>query len=63
MDKPGKACVVVNFGDEETSAEVTWPRGEGSEVEVLLPFQPDSVQTLPATVRLAPRTCAVVAQK
>ena len=63
MDKPGKACVVVNFGDEEETAEVTWPGGEGSQVEVLAPFQPDAVQTLPATVRLAPRTCAVIAQK
>jgi hypothetical protein len=63
MDKPGKACVVVNFGNGEETAEVTWPEGEGSQVEVLMPFQPDTVQTLPATVRLAPRTCAVIAQK
>jgi hypothetical protein len=63
MDKPGKACVVVNFGNELETAEVTWPGGEGSPVEVLMPFQPDTVQTLPATIRLAPRTCAVIAQK
>ncbi len=62
MDKPGKACVVVNFGNEQETAEVTWPGGEGSQVEVLMPFQPDRVQTLPATLRLAPRTCAVIAQ-
>jgi hypothetical protein len=63
MDKPGKACVVVNFGDEEETAEVTWPGGEGSAVEVLAPFKADVVQYLPVTVRLAPRTCAVIAQK
>jgi hypothetical protein len=63
MDRPGKACVVVNFGDEEATAEVTWPGGEGSQVEVLMPFQPDAVQTLPAPVRLAPRTCAVIARR
>jgi hypothetical protein len=63
MEKAGKACVVVNFGNEAETAEVTWLGGEGSEVEVLMPFHPDSVQTLPAAVRLAPRTCAVVAQK
>jgi hypothetical protein len=63
MDKPGKACVVVNFGDDEETAEVTWPGGEGSQVEVLTPFKPNAVQNLPVTVRLAPRTCAVIAQK
>ncbi len=63
LDKPGKACVVVNFGNEEETAEVAWPEGEGTEVEVLAPFQPDAVQTLPAKVRLAPRTCAVIARK
>ena len=63
MDDRGKACVVVNFGNEEETAVVTWPGGEGSAVEVLAPFQPDAVQTLPARIRLAPRTCAVVAQK
>jgi hypothetical protein len=63
MDKPGKACVVVNFSDGEETAEVTWPGGQGSEVEVLAPFQPDRVQTLPVKVVLAPRTCAVIARK
>ena len=63
MDGPGKACVVVNFGNEEASAEVTWPGGEGSEVEVLAPFQPDAVQRLPAKIRMAPRTCAVIVRK
>jgi hypothetical protein len=60
MDGRGNACVVVNFGDEEAEAEVTWP--EGKSAEVLMPFQPDSIQTLPARIRLAPRTCAVIAQ-
>ncbi len=62
MDQPGKACVVVNFGNEEETAEVTWPGGEGSQVEILMPFHTDTIQKLPATVRLAPRTCAVIAQ-
>jgi hypothetical protein len=63
FDQPGKACVVVNFGNEEETAEVTWPGGAGNQVEVLMPFRPDTLQTLPATLRLPPRTCAVVAQK
>jgi len=60
MDKPGKACVVVNYGKEEATAEVTWPGGEGQAVEVLKPFQPDAADKLPAKIRLAPRTCAVI---
>jgi hypothetical protein len=63
LDQPGKACVVVNFGNEEETAEVTWPGGAENQVEVLMPFCPDTVRTLPATLRLPPRTCAVVAQK
>ena len=47
MDQPGKACVIVNFGNEEETAEVTWPGGEGTQVEILVPFQPDRIATLP----------------
>jgi hypothetical protein len=61
MDMAGKACVVVNFGNEEETAEVNWSGGEGMEVEVLVPFQPDGVQSLPAKILLPPRTCAVIA--
>ena len=63
LDGAGKACVVVNFGDAAATAEVRWPGGEGQQVEILTPFQPDAVRTLPATVHLAPRTCAVIVQK
>jgi hypothetical protein len=61
MDKAGKACVVVNYGQDKTSAEVTWPGGEGQAVEILKPFQPDAAEKLPVKIQLAPRTCAVVA--
>lgn len=60
MDRPGKACVVVNYGTEEASAEVSWPGGDGQNVEILRPFQADAMGKLPATIRLAPRSCAVV---
>ncbi len=60
MDKVGKACVVVNYDKEEARAEVTWPGGNGQNVEILKPFQPDTTDRLPAKIRLAPRTCAVV---
>ncbi len=61
MDKHGKACVVVNYGNDEASAEVTWPGGEGRAVEILKPFAPDVVGKLPVKVQLAPLTCAVIA--
>jgi len=63
MDAPGKACVVVNFGNAEEIAEVTWHSGEGRPAEILRPFQPDVAENLPVKVKLAPRTCAVIVQK
>ena len=63
MGKPGKACVIVNFGNEDAIADVTWPGGAGRRVEVLKPFQPDTMANLPLQVRLKPRTCAVVVAK
>jgi hypothetical protein len=60
MARPGKACVLVNFGNEEAAAEVGWPGGEGKTVEILKPFEPDATAKLPIKIRLAPRTCAVV---
>jgi hypothetical protein len=60
MDRPGKACVVVNYGNDEASAEVSWPGGEGSSVEVLQPYRPDETTKLPLQLRLPARTCAVI---
>ncbi len=62
MAKPGKACVVVNFGNEEAEAEVDWSGGEGRRVEILVPFQPDGIGHLPARIQLPPRTCAVIVE-
>jgi len=55
-----KAGAIVNFGNEEGDAQVMWPGGEGQSVVILKPFRPDAVDKLPVTIRLAPRTCAVV---
>jgi hypothetical protein len=63
MNGPGKACVVVNFGSQEETAEVTWPSGEGRLVEILKPFQADATGNLPVKLKLAPRTCAVIVEK
>lgn len=60
MEKPGKACVVVNYGNEETTAEVSWPGGESKSVEILQPHRADQTASLPVTLRLPPRTCMVV---
>ena len=62
MREPGKACVVVNYGNEEALAEVSWPGGEGAEVELLQPFQTDKAARLPVKVQIPPRTCIVVAK-
>ncbi len=58
--KRSKACVVVNYGNEETEAEVMWAEGAGKRAEVLRPFEPDASAKLPARVKIAPRSCAVV---
>ena len=63
MDRTEKACVVVNVGNEQAVAEVTWTGSHGRAVEILMPFHPDAVAELPVKLRLAPRTCAVIAQK
>jgi hypothetical protein len=60
LNKPGKACVIVNFGNDEGNADVMWPGGDGTSVEVLQPYQPDRSEKLPIRLRIAPRTCAVI---
>ncbi len=56
----GKACVVVNYGNEEEHAAVSWPGGDGANVEILQPHRPDKAARLPVQLGLPPGTCAVV---
>jgi hypothetical protein len=63
LDGPGRACVLVNFGNGENEAEVNIPGGTGRAVEILKPFERDTAAALPLKVRLAPRSCAVVVLK
>jgi hypothetical protein len=63
LDAPGKACVVVNFGNAENEAEVSMPGAAGRVAGILRPFEPDRPAALPAKIRLAPRSCAVVVLK
>jgi len=60
MSKPGKACVLVNYGNREAEAEVKWPEGEGQAVEILQPFHADREDRLPCKVHLPARSCAVM---
>jgi hypothetical protein len=59
-DERTKGCVVVNYGNEETTAEVSWPGEAGAKVEVLQPRKPDRIENLPVELRIPPQTCAVV---
>lgn len=56
-----RACVLVNFADRAIETTVTWDT-EVKRVEICQPFSEDRTSTLPATVRLPPQTCAVVAE-
>ncbi len=58
FEGPGKAVVVVNYGDTAEAATVTWPGQDKVEIEV--PFEKSAMATLPARVRIPPRTCAVI---
>ena len=58
--KAGKAVVVVNYGNTEETATVSWNGGTGGKVEIAVPFQKEKQASLPARVRIPPRTCAVV---
>jgi hypothetical protein len=60
-DSSGRqASVVVNYGDAPVDASVNWTPGR--QVEVCQPFQPDRQTALPASITIAPRSCAVVVE-
>ena len=56
----GRACVVVNYGDKEEQATVSFPEAEGRQAEVSAPFEPDRKAVLPVRLSIPPRRCAVV---
>ena len=59
MNNPGeKGVVVVNYQDDPAEASVSVPGA--SEAKVLIPFQPDKTEHLPAKLQIPPRTCAVI---
>jgi hypothetical protein len=56
----GRACVVVNFGDQDESVDVTILGKEGHSVDISSPFEADRAGTLPLRLTLPPHRVAVV---
>ena len=55
----GRACVVVNFGDDPETVEVNL-EGIDGEVTIAAPFQQDRRATLPARISIPPHQLAVI---
>jgi hypothetical protein len=62
MDNPEeKACVLVNFSNDNARVQVNGFEGSGShKVEILQPFKADKKDTLPLSMEIPPQTCAVL---
>jgi hypothetical protein len=62
MDKNDKrrAAVLVNFGDQEENAELTFPGLEKQPLEVGVPFEKEREISQPARVKIAPHTSLVL---
>jgi hypothetical protein len=58
-DEPGRACVVVNFGDAPESVEITLEDLHG-EVIVAAPNQPDRTAALPLRLSIPPQQLVVI---
>jgi hypothetical protein len=58
-----RACVVVNFGDREETAEVKFDGAAGGEVEISAPFEKDRKDVLPVRLTIPPNRCVVVVSK
>ena len=58
-EEQGRACVVVNFGDDQATAEIDLEDITG-EVTVLTPFQSDRKAVLPVRVSIAPHQLTVI---
>ncbi len=60
VGSPRRACVVVNYGEREASAEIAFAGKEGHQAEVSAPFQPDRTTVLPARVTIPAHHLAVI---
>jgi hypothetical protein len=61
--KEDRAAVLVNFGDREETATVTFPGMEGRNAEISAPFEPDRKADLPLRLTIPPQRCAVVVSR
>jgi hypothetical protein len=61
-DTPGRACVVVNFGDSPERAEVGMD-GLSGEVTVAAPFQKDRAATLPVSLTVPAHRLEVIVKR
>jgi len=55
-----KACVVVNFGDKDEVAAVTFDGPANQEVEICAPFEPNRKDVLPIRLNIPPHRCVVL---
>jgi hypothetical protein len=62
MDKNDqrRAAVLVNFGDQDENAELTFPGLEKQQLEVAAPFETERKISQPARITIAPHTCVVL---
>jgi hypothetical protein len=58
-----RACVVVNFGDRDETAEVKFDGADGREVEISAPFEKDRKGTIPVRLTIPPHRCVVIVSK
>jgi Domain of unknown function (DUF6259) len=56
------ACVIVNFADSPESAKVTID-GASGDATVVMPFQPERAQALPAQITIPPNKLAIVVKR
>jgi hypothetical protein len=62
MDKNDqrRAAVLVNFGDQDENAALTFPGLEKQQLEVAAPFEAERKISQPARITIAPHTCVVL---
>jgi hypothetical protein len=52
--------VLVNFGDDKETADMSFPHLDGHDVTISAPFEPDRSATLPLRLTIPPHRCVVV---
>jgi hypothetical protein len=58
--KEDRAAVLVNFGEKEETAALSFPGLDGHDVKISAPFEPDRSAVLPVRLTIPPNRCMVV---